>query len=280
MRKVLSFDIGATNSRLALINENFEIEKVVKVPTVKNDKDKFLDNLDKLIANFILDEVEAFGVGVPGVYKEEDAYIKELPNAYIEDLPLGEYIFKKYNKKVYMRNDAEMACLAEATIGKGKDYSRVFFITISSGLGGAMTIDKEIQNYIHEIGHTAYKYHDVWSEYEHLASGNYIPDLAKLNNLEIKDSKEFFTLLRKNNPLARKIYKDWLNILSDFIEMIVVSYHPDIITVTGGVMKEKDIFFDELIARHKDIKIVECGTKEDAGLLGGAIYAFKKLNNI
>ena len=59
--------------------------------------------------------------------------------------------------------------------------------------------------------------------------------------------------------------------------MIVNSYHPDIITVTGGVMKEKDTFFDELISRNKEVKIVECGTKEDAGLLGGAIYAFNKL---
>lgn len=126
MRKVLSFDIGATNSRLALINENFEIEKVVKLPTVKNDKEKFLDNLDNLISSFNLDEVDAFGVGVPGVYREEDAYIKELPNAFVKDIALGEYIFNKYNKKVYIRNDAEMACLAEASLGKGKDYSRVF----------------------------------------------------------------------------------------------------------------------------------------------------------
>ncbi len=279
MKKVLSFDIGATNSRLALINENFEIEKVVKLPTIKNDKEKFLDNLDILISSFNLEEVDAFGVGVPGVYREEDAYIKELPNAFVKDIALGEYIFSKYNKKVYMRNDAEMACLAEACLGKGKDYSRVFFITISSGLGGAMTVDQEIQDYIHEIGHTAYKYHDAWYEYEHLASGNYIPDLAKLNGLEIKDSKEFFSLLKDKNPLAEKIYQDWLNILTDFIKMIVNSYHPDIITVTGGVMKEKDIFFDELISRNKEVKIVECGTKEDAGLLGGAIYAFNKIKN-
>lgn len=279
MRKVLSFDIGATNSRLALINENFEIEKVVKLPTVKNLQDKFLDNLDTLIANFNLDEVEAFGVGIPGVYRKEDAYIIDMPNAFVKDIPLGEYIANKYHKKVYMRNDAEMACLAEACIGKGKNYSRVFFITISSGLGGAMTVDKEIQDYIHEIGHTAYKYKGVWTEYEHLASGNYIPDLAKLNNLEVSNSKEFFTLLRANDPLAKTIFADWLNILSDFIEMIVNSYHPDIITVTGGVMKEKDIFFDELISRNKEVEIVECGTKEDAGLIGGAIYAFKQLNN-
>ncbi len=275
MKKVLSLDIGGTNTRLALIDEKFEIEKVEIIPTRRNSTDNFLKSIDELLSHFNLTEIDSLGIGIPGVCDKKTGYIKTMPNASLKDIPLGQYIFEKYHKHVYMRNDAEMASLAEAYVGKGKDYSRVFFITISTGLGGALVVDKKNQDYITEIGHTAYCYKGKWTEYELLVSGDHVKTLAKLNGLTIKDSQEFFDLIRIKDEKAISVYHEWLNILSDFITLIENSYHPDIITVTGGVMKSKDIFFEDLKNLHKEVKIVECGTKENAGLIGGAIYAFE-----
>ena len=275
MKKVLSLDIGGTNTRLALINDKFEIEQLEIVPTKRNSTQNFLDNIDVLLSHFNIAEVNSIGVGIPGVCDRKLGYIKTMPNAQLKDVPLGEYIFNKYQKHVYMRNDAEMASLAEAYIGKGKDYNRVFFITISTGLGGALVVDKKNQDYVTEIGHTAYCYKGKWTEYEHLASGDYIKDLAKLNGLTIANSQEFFNLIREKDEKALMVYHEWLNVLSDFLTLVVNSYQPDIITVTGGVMKSKDIFFEDLKNLHKEVRIVECGTKENAGLIGGAIYAFQ-----
>ena len=277
MQKVLSFDIGGTNTRLALINEKFEIEQIEIISTITNNSEAFLKNIDNIMSRFNLNEIKAVGIGIPGVVNRKTGYIYDMPNVGIKDIPLGEYIFKKYKLPVYMQNDAEMACLAEAYIGEGKNYKRVFFITISSGLGGALVVDKENQYYVTEIGHTAYCYKGIWSEYEHLASGNYIKDLAKINGLDVNNSIEFFSLVKEKDEKALSIFKDWLKILTDFITMIQNSYYPDIITFTGGVMKEKDLFFTKLIELNPNSHLVECSTKENAGLIGGGIYAFKNI---
>lgn len=277
MKKVLAFDIGGTNSRLALINEHFEIEQIEILPTIRNSVKDFLNNIDTLIAKFDLSDIIAFGVGVPGVVNHETGYIYDLPNVHIKDIPFGEYMFKKYGKKSFIRNDAEVACLAEACHGNGKGLEKVFFITISTGLGGALVIDEVNQDYVTEIGHTAFKYKNKISEYEYLASGTGIVNLAKINGLTIKNAHEFFDLVTKNEPLALNVYNEWINILTSFISMVQNSYEPDVICVTGGVMKAKDIFFNDLLAKNSNSNIVECHFKEEAGLIGAATYAFKMI---
>ena len=280
MKKVLSFDIGGTNTRLALVNENLDVEQIEVIPTVKFDNGAFLASIEKLITRFDLTDVIAFGCGIPGVCNRETGFIYDLPNVHVKNIPFGEYIKNKYKKRIFVRNDAEVACLAEAYNGAGKDREKVFFITISTGLGGALVINKENQDYITEIGHTAYQYKNEVLEYESLASGSGIVNLASINGLHIKDSKEFFNLVSKQNEKALYVYGEWQNILQDFITMIQDSYEPDIICVTGGVMKAKKIFFASLIARNPHSNIVECEHGEEAGLIGAAIYAFKNMKYI
>lgn len=280
MKKVIAFDIGGTNTRIALINERFEIEKEEIIPTRRDSVEVFLSSIDELISHFDLKDVLAFGVGIPGVCNRETGYIYDLPNVHIKDIPLGAFIEAKYGKKVFVRNDAEVACLAEAVLGSGKDVDRVFFITISTGLGGALAVDQVNQDYITEIGHTAYEYKGEMQEYEGLASGTGIPKLARLNGLEINDSKEFFTLIREKNPKALIVYQEWLKILTDFIHMVENSYYPDVICITGGVTKDKDVFFEDLKALNPDSNIVICHFKEEAGRIGAGVYAFKMMKAI
>ncbi len=279
MKKVLAFDIGGTNTRLALVNENFEIEKELKYPTVRGSIEDFLGNIKKIIKDLDVDlsEVSAIGAGVPGVVNRETGFIYTLPNVHIENVALGEFLMKEFNLPLYIRNDAEVACLAEAVLGKGKNFDRVFFITISTGLGGALCVDKLNQDYITEIGHTHFNYHGEYYEYEYLASGDGLVHLCKLHGLEIKSAKELFDLIRAKDEKALYIYKEWLTILTDFITMVQNSYEPDIITVTGGVMKEKAIFFEDLCELNPYSNLTECHFSEGAGLMGAAVLAFQHI---
>lgn len=281
MKKVIAFDIGGTNTRIALINEHFELEKEEIVPTKLGDVNVFLSSLDELIAHFDLKDVVAFGVGIPGVCNRETGHIIDLPNVHIKDIPLGKHFREKYGLKTFVRNDAEVACLAEAILGAGKEYERVFFITISTGLGGAMVVDGENQDYITEIGHTAYIYKDHISEFEKLAGGTAgIPNLCEINGLGRLSAKEFFEKATSEDKKSKEVFSDWVNILNDFIHMIQNSYEPDIICVTGGVMKQKELFFNKLIDLNPDSYIVECKLKENAGIYGAGVYALKMMKII
>lgn len=275
MKKVLAFDIGATNTRLALVNEKFKVEKRVDIPTVVGDPNKFMENCIDLIEQFPLEDVVAIGAGVPGVVNRETAEILELPHVRIKNVQFGKILTEKFGFPVFIRNDAEVACLGEAYLGVGKSYNRVFFITISTGLGGALCVDKKNQDYVTEIGHTKFFYKDTLQEYG-IVSGINLHKLIKLNDIKgINSAKEMFEGIKENEPEAIRLYNEWIKILDKFIRLIVDSYLPEVICVTGGLMKSKDIFFEKLQDDNKDANIVECYFSDSAGIMGASIYALQ-----
>lgn len=275
MKKVLAFDIGGTNTRLALINENFEIEKSEVKPTPVGSKEEFLENIYSLMNDFPLDDVIAVGAGVPGVVDVKTSKIITLPNVGIGDIELGKIFKEKYNLDLYLRNDAQVACLAEAVLGKGKNFDRVFFVTISTGLGGSLCVNKVIQDYLNEVGHTLFKYKDGYQEFE-IAGGTNIPKLAALNNSKIRSSKEMFDLASKGDIEGVRLLNEWKYIIKSYFKLMNDSYDPDIIVVTGGQMKAKDLFFEEIKESLPDVRIEECHFNEQAGLIGSAVYAFQQ----
>ena len=275
MRKVLAFDIGGTNMRCALVNEKFEIEKRIDLSTVTGDPEAFMNNCIKLAEQFPLQDVIAIGAGVPGVVNRETGEILDLPHVHIQNVQFGKILSERFNLPVYLRNDAEVACLGEAYLGAGKEYERVFFITVSTGLGGALCVDQKNQDYVTEIGHTKFIYKDTLQEYG-LVSGINIIKLIKLNNIKgITSAKEMFSGIKENDSEALRLYDEWFMILDKFVKLIVDSYMPDIICMTGGLMKAKDVFFEKLQKANPDVNIVECHFSESAGIIGASVYALQ-----
>ena len=277
MKKVLAFDIGGTNTRLALINEKFEIEKVEIKDTPHHSKEKFMETVFALVDSFPLEDVVAFGAGVPGVVDTKTAKIITLPNVGIADIEFSKLLKEKYHLDVYLRNDAQMACLAEALLGKGKDYERVFFVTISTGLGGSLCVNGEIQDYLTEVGHTLFKYKDSYQEFE-IAAGANIAKLAKLNNVDITSAKNMFDKVKAGDKDGLRFFEEWKSIIKQYFVLMNDSYCPDVFVVTGGFMKSKDLFFEEIKQCVEGTPIVECSFDQQAGLMGSALYAFNKTN--
>lgn len=279
MKKVLSFDIGGTNTRLALVNEKFEVEKELTNPTPCDNKEKFMENVVSMIEQFDLKDVIAIGAGVPGVVDRKTKVILDLPNVGIKNIEFGKIITNKFNLPVFLRNDAEVACLGEAYLGAGKDYSRVFFITISTGLGGAMCVDCNFQDYITEIGHTLFEYKGRIEEYS-IISGICVQHLAELNGLKITGARDFFDKYKSGDKDAKRVFGEWLTIFNKFIHLVTDSYAPDIIVMTGGLMKQKELFFNSLVDLNPNVLIKECKYSEKAGLMGSACFAFKEMKII
>lgn len=274
MKRFLAFDIGATNTRLALVNENFEIEKEIIKPTPFNDATKFMQNCVEMVKLFPLENVVAIGAGVPGVVDREKVVILDLPNVKVKNINFGEILTKEFNLPVYLRNDAEVACLGEAYIGAGKEYDRVFFITISSGLGGALCVDKKCQDYVTEVGHTLFNYKNTFQEYS-IITGKRIGEFTKLNGSDITDPKKVFEEVKNNTKLGKIFLKEWISILDNFVKLMINSYSPDVICFTGGIFNEKELFFEKLKKMNKSTKIVECDFGTQAGIIGAAVYAMQ-----
>ncbi len=281
MEKVISLDIGGTNLRAALINANYQIEKVIKKDNnTFGDLDKFYEEIINLIKDLDvnLDEVANISIGVPGRVRH-NGMIDALPNIGIEDIDLKSKLHEAFGLDVYIKNDAEMGLLAEAVLGAGKEYDGVYFITISTGVGGAFAYQGELKNYGKEIGHMPILYKDEYYDFESICSGGGIVRLSKMNGLEVANSKEFFELVRKDDKKALEVFDTWCSLFSSFLRYIKSVYNPDIFTFTGGVFKNKDLIFKKLKEMNPALNMVECYFEENAGLIGGAVYGFQRERN-
>lgn len=275
MKQVIAMDIGGTNMRIALIDANYRMLKVMRFPTIVGDKDMFMHQIAQSIheLDVSMKEIDAITIGVPGRV-DSDGHIATLPNIKIQDISLPPFLRRRFHVPVYIRNDAEMAALAEANLGAGKHVRRTFFITISTGVGGALVVDHELKYSSDEIGHTLFLYKNKYYEFEQIASGTGIINLCALNGLSVQAPSLFFSLVNSNNPEALNVFEDWLTLMSAFIENIQTLFEPDIIAITGGVMKSKDLFFDKLARRLPHSRLVKADFGDDAGLMGAASYAF------
>ncbi len=276
MRKVVALDIGGTNTRVALINEKFELETVLIKDTVTGNKEAFLTSVSSIVEEAIPDrsEVVAIAAGVPGRVRY-DGYIEALPNVGISEIPLASYLSSYFGIPAYVRNDAEVAALAEANVGPNAVYHSLYFVTVSTGVGGALTIDGKLAFSSSEVGHTATSYKGDIHEFEQLCSGSYLKRFCHLNDLEVANSKEFFELVQAKDEHALRVYQDWLRLFSGWIKMNQEAFQPEVFAFTGGVMKSKDIFFKDLQASCPFAHLVECGCGQYAGLIGAGVFGFQ-----
>jgi glucokinase len=275
MSLVIAIDLGGTNIRFALIDDQYQIKKIIKSKTIKNDKQKLLKQISDGINTLYQAEtnIKAISIGVPGRIDGCDL-IEALPNIGVENIDLIGYLNKYFDIPVYLKNDAEMAVIGEAVRGIGKDYNRTYFVTISTGLGGSLAVNKWLSHGSGEIGHTLVRYKDSFYEYESLLSGTGIVKLALLSGLKYESSKHFFADVSNNNQKAIKVFNDWLTLLIHFFTFIIKTFEPEVIAVTGGVMNNKHLFFEKLQKCCPSSLILPCYFADDSGLIGAAVYAY------
>ncbi len=293
MRSVISIDLGATNLRVGLLTEKLKIVKVLRERTTKSDPlklyDQIKDMLEKVLEDVPSDIEYPHYVGVSACGFTENDFIIKLPNLFIQSFDLKHHIEKDFPElEVFIANDANAAAYTESVFGAASEVKTSFFITVSSGLGGCLVYNHELIDLPFEIGHMGINYQNKFYEVEQLLSGNGLVRLAKLNKLNIDSSSDLFDLVENKDSKALKVYDDWLKYLGTLIGSLQLMFSTDLFVLSGGVMKSRRIFEDDLrkIAEAytapysvKPIKFVQAKFDQDAGLIGGAGLALRHLDD-
>jgi glucokinase len=175
-----------------------------------------------------------------------------------DDFPLADWVSDVVGLPVVLGNDADVAGLAEALHGAGKGLSPIFYITIGSGIGGGLIIDREIYRGCGrgaaEIGHLRIwyvKHHFTvdWSEVvvplEERASGWALGRWWKHSKLPAEYRAEALAALaRKADREALDILDHAWEVLAEGICHVIALLCPRRVVIGGGVslMGEKLLF--------------------------------------
>lgn len=292
MIEYIGIDIGGTNIRIGAINQNDELVFEYKEPTFENvisseDLYNKIIKLIKMVPNY--ENSKAIGIGAPGSVDKKLGQIITSNVTILNNFPLVENLNKDLNKPIFLENDARVATFAEAISGKGKDKNIVCYITISTGLGGGLVINKEIYNGSNNLG--AY-FARMILDGEH-TSHNLISGTALLKqsrekiNKNMKSTLEVFELEKNNNPIAKEIISNFKRNLTVLLLNISATFNPDIIILGGGVLKSKDSFLSDVINSFKEKAhplakntIIDTTTFEEPGIIGASMLAKYKYNKL
>lgn len=296
MRKFIGIDLGGTNVRVALIDEDGNILEDVIRPSLANEGPQIvLDNVVEMLKTIDYKSAESIGIGIPGPIDTKGGFASLSSN--LKDFAgfkVRDYLENIFDMPVYLDNDCNVAGLAEAVLGSGKGYSIVYYITHSTGIGGALVIDGKTvsgrKGYAGEIGNIVIDRdrpkvnHLNAGSAESEASGSALVNKAKqLLDPSIESAYDIFNLAKEGDPVATEIID---TMIYDFATLMATVAHvvdPDVFILGGGVSKSHKDYLDRVMEVYKtlvhpqmeDIE-VKIATLEEPGVVGAAMLGRKR----
>ncbi len=149
MKEYLGIDIGGTNVKMGVVDEEGRIHDFYSYPTIDwRQSGQFVEKLIEAIRFRLTGhkEVRHVGIGVPGTLTKDRKTPLEVPAiADINGVPLVGHIVQALpGFAVAMENDAHAAALGELYFSEQPPGDNFLFITLGTGIGSAAVIDRQL----------------------------------------------------------------------------------------------------------------------------------------
>ena len=291
----IGIDLGGSHIAIGVINnENFIVEKVEKRLLSKEKKtikisieNYIIENVKKLNKKYKITEI---GIAVPGTICSTE--IVKSVNLNIKNYNLVENLKKQIDIPIKIKNDAKCAAIAECKIGALKNYKRSIFLTLGTGIGGAVIINGapldtgDIPGC--EFGHIIIQKDGIKCNCgKNGCFEKYASMKALKNNLrcslgldENTRGQELLDMMRKNGEDKRikKIVDEYIEYLSIGISNLINIFEPEAIGIGGSFVYFSDVLLDKLknniqdkkylFNNRKELIIVPAALGNDAGIIG------------
>lgn len=144
---LLGIEIGGTKLQLVIGNELGIIQERRKIEVAASRggagiRQQIEACLPELTAGRKIDAV-GVGFGGPVDWQQGRICCSHQLEGWSE-FDLGDWLRQHTQTPIHIDNDANVAALGEAHCGAGRGFSRVFYVTLGSGVGGGMVMDGAI----------------------------------------------------------------------------------------------------------------------------------------
>ena len=305
MEYAIGIDLGGTSIKYALVDKAGNSFFEGKLPSFASvSAAKVMEQLIKA-ATLLKDEaakqdwnVLGIGLGTPGIVDETNRIVLGGAENIIGwgNIDVASLMEKQMSLPVVVGNDANLMGLGETKYGAGRGCTHVVFLTVGTGIGGAVIIDGKLFNgYANrgtELGHVP-----LIANGEHCACGavgclEYYAStsaltrrfsiLAKEQNLSFDteiNGELIVRLYHEDFPLAVECMNEHFYYLGRGIAGFVNIFSPQRIVIGGGVAESGSFYLEKIRAVFKKHVIADCAlnTKivaaelgNKAGLIGAA----------
>ncbi|MET7637312.1 ROK family protein [Streptomyces sp. NPDC005438] len=244
------------------------------------------------------EEPAACGVGVPGVLDEEAGVAVFAANLGWRDVPLRRLLRERLEDRVpvALAHDVRLGGLAEGRLGAGKDADRFFFVSLGTGIAGAIGVGGRVDPGAHggsgEVGHVVVRPDGPECGcggrgcLETLASASAVGRAwREASGRPEADAADCARAVAAGDERAEAVWRTAVGDLASGLMTAVTLIDPAVLIVGGGLAEAGDTLLDPLreavaerITFQTAPRIVPAALGEAAGCLGAGVRAWDLLD--
>lgn len=289
---ILGIDLGGTKTALALFDAVTMTQRSFKVIPTQAQRGfaAVQATLLEEIASMRTKDTVSIGLGVPGFIDHTTQTIVTMPNIPgAEGCRVRDWLIKETGLPVILENDARCFAYAESILGAGKGHAIVLGVTLGTGVGGGIVIDKKIfhgsHGYAGEVGHMLlqpghppYPSSDRRGDAEQFLSGT-----AMGKRCEAASSPQDYLEGQVCGFMQPEVFREvaWL------IVNAVHTVDPSVVVFGGSAGRALKPHIPKI---HKELAawllpeikppLIVCGELKDAAVLGAALLAKNLLSSL
>jgi len=312
---VIGVDLGGTSIKFGIVSD---AGKIIKKNLLKTEAEKgpktIIENIKKGINSFISDKrykIEGIGIGCPGIVTPGTGIVENPPNMPgWNKVNVGKIISQEFGKNVFVDNDANAAAIGELIFGSGKKFSSFIMITLGTGVGGGIIINKKIyhgdKGAAGEIGHISIDYNGPkcncgsYGCIEAYAGNQYLRERVRNelknhpeskmwelinNDLSKVSPRNIQTAAEMDDPFAKTVIAELGVRLGSAFASLCNVLDISVFIVGGGLAGfgtplfssiQKTVTSRVLTPIRSRIKVLPAKLKNDAGIQGASALVFHR----
>jgi glucokinase len=313
-KMIIGIDVGGTKVAGGLVSKKGRLDKTVTLPTKANEGfETSFSQVSNVIKRLINqadgpDHIKGIGICCPGPLNPRTGVVINPPNlpGWV-NIHFAERVEKEFQLPARLENDANAAGLAEVLFGAAVGHKDVFYVTVSTGVGTGIIINKKIYHgkngFAAEGGHVTIDHHSPYvcgcgtpGCIEALAAG---PAIVRRTVVKLEQEHSTPSLLRERTQnhlsritpelvqecaaagdgVARFIIEETGFFLGVWLASMITLLDPDAIVIGGGVSQIGKPLFDKIretiplftINRQaRNTPILPARLQKDVGIFGAA----------
>jgi len=282
-KTIIGIDVGGTKVAGGLVTQKGRLVESQVVPThAEKGFGKSYAQIIHLIGRLLRaaggkENVGGIGICAPGPLNPKTGVVLNPPNLPgWRNIELAKLLEKEFGLPAKLENDANAAGLAEVLFGAAVGYKDVFYVTVSTGIGTGIIINRKIYHgkngVAGEGGHVSIDYRSpyrcgcgTYGDIESLAAG---PAMARRARVMLEQEHSIPSVLRElthghaeqispqmiqqaarqGDRVAKTILEETGFFLGVWLAGMITLFDPEAIVIGGGVSHIGKPLFDKIRA--------------------------------
>lgn len=295
----IGIDVGGSSLKCGVVNPSGEIIHFFQQPLqAAKTEEEVITLIITAITNCataVNGAVCGVGIGFPGIVDENIIIggADNLPG--FNHLPLGKILTQKTGYRIWIDNDANLMGYGEMQYGAARESENALFLTVGTGIGGAILINKKIFGGTHnrgaEMGHLIISQggklcscgaQGCFEAYASISA--LIQDFLDAGGTTAEvTGKSIVAKYQQGDTAAKVALQKHFDYMAVGISSFINVFSPQKVIIGGGISEAGSFYIDEIKARVKGIAMPEAMQYSDivaaklgnkAGLLGCAAKVF------